>query len=85
MKNTNPIIEIQSIGWWGRFPLYQAKVGTGSSDCIIVRRVRKFRVGMFIKFARRSDVRSMCVGCTPKWHSGLISRLDNDRIFVDYF
>jgi len=74
---------INSIGRWGRFPTFQAKIGTGPSAVIIVKRVRDFHVDQWIQFAERSDLAGMCVGCTPTWHGGIITKIENDRLFVD--
>jgi hypothetical protein len=60
---------IISIGRWGRFPTFQAKIGTGPSAVIIVKRVRDFWATQWIQFAEINDLKGMCVGCTPKWRS----------------
>lgn len=74
---------ITSIGRWGRFPTFQAKVGTGPSAVIIVKRVRDFEPGQYIKFAETRDLQGMCVGCTPTWRGGLITKIECDRIYLD--
>ena len=84
-------MEIQRIAvtpvnmWWGRQPLYQAKVGTGSSCLVMVRRSRKFYVGQFIAFCTLQDVAGMSVGVTPPWRRGRITKIDErwDRLFIE--
>jgi hypothetical protein len=89
-EQTPPLAEVSSsefvmpVDRWGRHPLYQAKVGSGPSDLIMVRRARKFRVGMNIHFATISDVRAMSTGVTPKWRSGNIWKIEDNRLFVGY-
>lgn len=77
--------DVQPISWWGRKPLYSAKIGTTSSNLIMVRRVRRFRVGQSIMFAAIADVEGMSVGCTPPWRSGNIWKIENNRLFVERF
>ena len=68
---------------WGRRPTFQAKIGTGPSAVVIVRRSRKFRVGQYIQFAELGDVAGMCVGCTPRWRHGHIYKIDHSRLFIE--
>lgn len=75
--------EVCPVSYWGKRPLYQAKVGTGPSDLIMVKRVRNFYVGQCIKFARLADVRGMCVGCPPQWVGGYIWKIESERLFVE--
>lgn len=74
---------ITSIGRWGRQPTFQAKIGTGPSAVVIVRRTRRFKVGQHIQFADIHDLSGMCVGCTPKWRGGHIYKIENDRLFIE--
>ena len=74
---------VMPISNWGRQPLYQAKIGTGPSALIMVKRQRKFHVGQRLKLAAREDVRGMCVGCTPKWRSGIVWKIESDRLYVE--
>ena len=67
---------------WGRFPLFPAKVGTGPSTLILVRRDRTFAVGQRIKFATLDDVQGMCQGVTPRWRNGVVWKIDGGRLFV---
>lgn len=70
-------------GHWGRKPLYSAKVGTGPSNLVMIKRIRDFDPGMAIQFAAMEDVRGMCVGVTPNWRRGTIWKIENDRIFIE--
>lgn len=74
---------IAPAGRWGRFPLYMAKVGTMSGCLVMVRRKRSFAVGEAIKYATLDSVDGICVGVTPKWQGGLVSRISDDRLFID--
>lgn len=68
---------------FGRFQYYQAKVGTHSATLIIVKRVREFFVGQRIDFAEHCDLQGMCQGVTPRWRSGIVWKIEFDRLFVD--
>jgi len=83
MVGSKNAIELQPVSRWGRFPLYQAKVGTGSSTTIMVKRQREFFVGQRMQFAERSDVEGMCVACTPKWRDGSVWKIEDGRLFVN--
>jgi len=74
---------VLSVGHWGRFPTYQAKVGTGPSTVIIVRGLRLFVPGMGVKFAEVHDLSGIRVGCKPTWRDGYISKVELDRIYLD--
>lgn len=77
--------DVTPISYWGRKPLYSAKIGTTASNLIMVRRVRKFHVGQSIMFAAISDVQGMSIGCTPAWRSGNIWKIEANRLFVERF
>lgn len=77
--------KVRPISRWGRQPLYSAKIGTTASNLIMVYRVRKFRVNQQIKFATISDVEGMSKGCTPRWSSGRIWKIESNRLFVERF
>lgn len=68
---------------WGRFPLFDAKISTGPSSLVIVRRARKFHVGQLIWFVEWSDLRGMCIGVTPPWRRGTIWKIENERLFIN--
>lgn len=74
---------VTPISRWGRQPLYLAKIGTGPSDLIMVKRQRKFRVGQRLQFATIEDVRGMCVGCTPRWRGGIAWKIEDNRLYVE--
>lgn len=76
-------MKLCAIGRWGRFPTFQAKVGTGSSTVIIIKRARDFTIGQQIEFAETRDLQGMCKCCTPKWHGGLIWKIEDNRLFLD--
>lgn len=77
------MIAVSPVGRWGRFPTFQAKVGTGSSSCILVRRTRRFSVGQFIAFAEEHHLAGMATGCTPKWRRGRVWKIEDDRLFIE--
>lgn len=68
---------------WGRFPMFFAKVGTGPSDLVIVRKVRKFFVGQRINFVRSDDVKGMKKGSSPDWwRVGIVWKIEDNRLFI---
>ena len=71
------------VGRWGRFPTYQAKVGTMPGTTIVVKRARKFHVDQWINFADVCDLRGMSTGMTPRWRGGIIWKIEDNRIFVN--
>ena len=77
--------EVEPISRWGRQPLYSAKIGTTASNLIMIRRVRRFHVNQQIYFATLSEVEGMSVGCTPQWRSGIIWKIEDNRLFVNRF
>lgn len=70
---------------WGRFPLFQAKIGTMPGCLVMIRRQRLFTAGEIVKYATLDSVKGMCVGCTPRWESGMISKVGEDRLFIDRY
>jgi hypothetical protein len=76
------MIAIQTVGRWGRRPLYAAKIGSGSSACVVVKRARKFAVEQRIEFANERDLRGMSTGQTPKWRVGYIWLIEDERLFI---
>ncbi len=70
---------------WGRQPLYSAKVGTGSSCLVMIRRSRKFYLKQFVSFCTLEDVNGMSVGMTPPWRRGRITKIDErwDMLFIE--
>jgi hypothetical protein len=85
LKDETQRVDVQPISRWGRQPLYSAKIGTTASSLIMVRRVRRFYVKQHIFFAALSEVEGMSVGCTPKWCSGYIWKIEANRLFVERF
>ena len=83
MKNTCETIPVTPVGHHGRMPTFQAKIGTLSSTCIVVKRTRKFYVGQAIEFAELSDLSGMCVGVAPRWRHGIVWKIEDDRLFID--
>lgn len=75
-------IAIAHCGFRGKRPIYAAKLGTGASTSIVVKRARKFFAGQTIEYAETWDLRSQSIGVTPKWKTGLISSIQNDRLFI---
>jgi len=63
---------------WGKFPTYLAKVGSGCSCLILIKRVREFWVGQQIQYCREDDLRGMSVGMAPKWRIGEIWKIEEE-------
>jgi len=78
-------IDVQPISRWGKQPLYSAKIGTTASNLIMVRRARRFFVNQHIYFAALSEVEGMSVGCTPRWRTGYIWKIESNRLFIERF
>jgi hypothetical protein len=76
-------MKILSTGRWGRFPTYQAKVGTMSGSIIIVKRLRDFEVGQRVQYAETYELRGTSTGMAPKWSGGIIWKIESDRLFIE--
>ena len=76
-------IDVTPIGLHGRFPTYQAKIGTGSSAVVIIRRVRRFSLGQRIQFANIDDLMGQCVGCASRWRTGIIWDIMDNRLYIE--
>lgn len=76
-------IEVTPVGRWGKFPTYDAKVGTFSGCRILIKRARKFTIGQRIEYAEEQNLRGMSTGCTPTWQPGKIWDIQDNRIFVN--
>jgi hypothetical protein len=85
MTLTPEQLAVEPVSSWGKKPLYAAKIGTTASNLIMVRRVRRFYINQQIFFATLSDVEGMSIGCTPRWSSGRIWKIDGGRLFVERF
>lgn len=77
-------ITVSPIGRWGRRPTYAGKVGTHSSCCLIIKRARTFYVEQRIEFAIEHELRGCSTGMAPKWSVGIIWKIEDGRIFVNY-
>jgi hypothetical protein len=71
---------IEPHGMFGRFVEYSAKIGSHSSTVVAVKRTRKFYVGQQILFAELNSRSSKSIA--PKWESGMIHKLDDNRLFI---
>lgn len=80
---TDQHITVEPIGQWGRFPTFAGKVGTHSSCCLLIKRVRKFHVEQRIEFAIEHELRGCSKGIAPRWKTGIIWKIEDDRIFVN--
>jgi hypothetical protein len=76
-------MKLNPVDRWGRKPLYQAKVGTMSGSLIMVKRARDFEVDQRIEFAELQDVRGMSVSMAPRWRTGIIWKIEDDRLFIN--
>lgn len=74
---------VTPVGRRGQQPTYQAKIGTMSGSIIIVKRARKFKVGQRIEFADTLDLRGCSVSVAPKWRTGTIWLIEDDRLFIN--
>lgn len=76
-------VSVESYGHRGHRPIYAAKIGTGPSASIVVKRARKFYVGQPIEFADTWELRGQSVGCTPRWKPGRVWKIEDNRLFID--
>ena len=83
MKDRKYIV-VSPIGRWGRFPTYAGKVGTGSSCCLLIKRTRTFYVEQRIEFAIEHELRGMSTSIAPRWNEGIIWKIEDERLFVNY-
>lgn len=79
----NAIETVLPAGTWGRYQTYYAKVGTMPGSIILIKRVRTFSVDQRIEFCEAMDLRGMSTGCTPTWRSGIVWKIEDNRIFVN--
>lgn len=77
-------IVVSPIGRWGRFPTFAGKVGTGSSCCLLIKRARRFYVEQRIEFAMEHELRGCSTGMSFRWHVGIIWKIEDERLFVNY-
>jgi hypothetical protein len=81
------LIELDPVGRHGRKPIFAAKIGTMGSSCVIVKGASEKRCGFAInqriEFADTSDMHGMSVGVTPKWLTGRIWLIENNRLFIN--
>jgi len=77
------MVKVTPVGRRGRQPTYQAKIGTMGSTTIIVKRAREFEVGQRLEFAEVMDLRGCSVGVTPRWRSGIVWLIEDDRLFIN--
>lgn len=76
--------KISPAGKWGSRPLYLAKVGTHSTELLLIKGVRNFSVGQYVTFVRRSELEGMSVGMAPNnWKSGRIWRIESGYLFIN--
>lgn len=68
---------IEPVGMRGKYLTWLAKVGTGPSDIVIIKRARQFSVGQRIEFKRTEELRGMSVGMAPRnWRTGIIEQIN---------
>lgn len=75
-------MKIVPIGSWGRYKTWVAKVGTLPSSLILIRRSRDFCAGQRIWFCDEWDLQGTSKGCTPRWESGHIDKIQGNLLFV---
>lgn len=76
-------VTLDSIGRWGRFPTFEAKIGSTSSCCVLVRRARAFYVDQGIDYCDEQDLQGMSKSCTPTWQRGHIWKIEANRLFIN--
>ena len=86
-------IALEPDGRWGRFLTFPAKVGTGPACCVLVRGKRKFydgqnlhcrfQVGERVHYINERDLAGTSKGMTPRWHTGIIWKIEGDRLFIE--
>ena len=74
---------VSAVSNWGRRLLWQGKIGTGPSALVIVKQHKQFYVGKHIYYCDINDVQGMCVGCTPPWRTGVIWKIEAERLFIE--
>lgn len=67
----------------GRQPVFYAKVGTTSSNLVLIKRARAFYAGQTIEFVTLSECEGQSIGVAPSWRGGLITKIDGNRLFID--
>ena len=78
-------MKIESVGNWGRYPLFSAKVGTTSSNLVVIYRIRDFKVGQRIKFSTIEELRGRSKSCSPRWSGGVIDSICDGMLFISRF
>jgi hypothetical protein len=75
-------VKLEPIGRWGRYPTFQAKVGTLGSTCVLIRRQRAFSEGDVIRYCEEHHLKGMGKSCTPIWQPGRIWKIEGDCLFI---
>jgi len=75
-------MRIESVGNWGRYPLFSAKVGMTSSNSVVIYRARDFKVGQRIKFSTMDELRGRSKSCSPRWSGGIIDSIRGGMLFI---
>jgi len=78
-------MRMESIKSWGRYPLFSAKVGTTSSNLVVIYRTRDFKIGQRIKFATIDELRGRSKSCSPRWNGGIIDDIREGMLFISRF
>ncbi len=83
MKTKPETTTVATVGRWGKFPTFAAKVGTMAGSNVLVKRARAFYVNQRIDFAEEHHLAGMSVGMAPKWRHGSIWKIENDRLYIE--
>lgn len=83
----DPVIAINPVSRRGKYLVWSAKVGTGPSDLVLIKRTRVFTVGKRIEFVKTRDLEGMSVGCAPqRWSLGRITEINEQTgmLFISF-
>jgi len=75
-------MKIEPASFRGGRPLFSAKVGTGPSNLVAIKRKRNFEVGDHIKFVELSELKERSASCRPPWHGGIIEDIRMNMLFI---
>lgn len=73
---------VNPIGYWGNKPIYLAKIGDKPQATIVCRSKGEPKVEDWIKFKTLDNTPGMCVE-SHRWRTGIVRRIEDNRIFLD--
>lgn len=84
---SDKVHEIYPSGNWGGRPTFDSKIGTFSSNLVVIKHARKrgptrFKVNQRIEFATLKSLIGLSIGMTPPWRKGTIWDIQMERLFI---